>query len=139
MLSAQVYASPFHWVFVRPIVKKGDAHYTLDELFSRVGVSRLIIPDNAKEETEGMFLKKCRKAQCRILPIEAYTSNANLVEGDIRELKCQFRRVMIEKSIPEVLWDWVLAWVSMTRSNTALKFEGTGRQDTSYQNVWRHM
>ena len=66
----------------------------------------------------------CRKAQCRVLPIEAYTSNVNLCEGDIREAKRQLRRVMIAKGIPEVLWDWVLEWVCMTRSNTALNIRG---------------
>ncbi len=117
---SQMYATPFHWVLARPMKSKGEAHYTLDDLFSKHGIPRAMIPDNAKELTEGKFLKKCRKAQCRVLPIEAFTSNANLVEGDIREVKRQFRRVMIEKNIPEVLWDFVIEWVCMTRSNTAL-------------------
>ncbi len=62
----QMYASPFHWLYARPMKKKSEAHYTLDELFSKFGVPRAIIPDNAKEVTEGDFLKKCRKAQCRV-------------------------------------------------------------------------
>ena len=62
----QMYASPFHWIYARPMKKKSEAHYTLDELFSKFGVPRAIIPDNAKEVTEGDFLKKCRKAQCRV-------------------------------------------------------------------------
>ncbi len=62
-----------------------------------------IIPDNAKELTLGNFQKKCRKAQCPILPIEAYTPNANMSEMTIRELKRLYRRIMIATGASEVL------------------------------------
>ena len=45
---AQVYATPFHWVAVYPMeTKAADVHYSLDTLFQRVGVPRIIIPDNS--------------------------------------------------------------------------------------------
>ena len=66
---AQVYATPFHWVCVDPIPLKSDAHLTLETLFRRVGVPRVIIPDNAKELTEGLFKKKALRAGAAILPI----------------------------------------------------------------------
>ena len=69
---------------------------------------------------EGKFRKKCRRAQCPMHPMEAYTPNANLAEGVIRELKRHYMRVMIEKAVPEVLWDYCLEWCALVRSNTAL-------------------
>jgi hypothetical protein len=58
----QVYATPFHWVAVCPMESRSDAHYTLDTLFRRVGVPRVMIPDIAKEMTEGHFKKKVLRA-----------------------------------------------------------------------------
>lgn len=69
---AQVYCTPFGWCMVMPMKQKSDAHYTLDELFQRVGFPKVIIPDNALEKTQGQFRRKCLKAQVPIHPIEAY-------------------------------------------------------------------
>ena len=79
-----------------------------------------MISDGAKEQVQGQFRKKCRRAQCPLHPIEPYTPNANLVEGVIRELKRHYRRVMTETGAPEVLWDYCLEWCAHVRSNLAL-------------------
>ena len=117
---AQVYVTPFHWIAVDPMEKKSDAHYTLDALFKRVGVPRVIIPDNAKELTEGWFRKKALRVGAAIHPIEAHTPNANLAEHGIRELKRTFRRMMLAKNSPECLWDLCLQYAAAVRSHTAL-------------------
>ena len=117
---AQIYATPFHYVRAFPLKSKKDAHESLDDFFHQVGVPQVIIPDNAKELTQSDFKKKCRKAQCPIHPIEAYTPNANIAEGVIRELKRHYRRVMLETAAPEVLWDYCLEWCALVRSHTAL-------------------
>ena len=117
---AQVYVTPFHWISVEPMEKKSDAHYTLDNLFKRVGVPRVIIPDNAKELTEGWFKKKALRVGAAIHPIEAHTPNANLAEHGIRELKRTYRRMMLAKNSPECLWDLCLQYAAATRSHTAL-------------------
>jgi hypothetical protein len=118
--NAQVYATPFHWVTVIPIPLKSNAHLTLDEMFRKVGVPRVIIPDNAKELTEGDFKKKALLAGAAILPVEAYTKNANLAEDAIRELKRTYRRTMIATNSPEVLWDKCLVYLALVRCHTAL-------------------
>ena len=117
---AQVYATPFHWVAVEPMKSKSEAHYSLDNLFRKVGVPRVIIPDNAKELTEGMFKKKALRVGAAIHPIEAHTPNANIAEHVIRELKRSYRRVMLAKNAPECLWDLCLQHVATLRSHTAL-------------------
>ena len=63
---AQIFATDFHFVRAFPIKSKWEAHFTLDDFFTEVGVPRIMIPDNAKELTLGDFRRKCRKAQCKI-------------------------------------------------------------------------
>ena len=108
-----------HFVFAVGMESKADAHYTLDDLFAKYGIPKFIVSDNAKEPM-GMFKKKCRRAQCPMHPIEAYTPNANLAEGVIRELKRHYRRVMLATGAPEVLWDWCLEWCALVRAHSAL-------------------
>jgi hypothetical protein len=79
-----------------------------------------MVPDNVKELTLGNFRKKCLRAQCPILPVEAYTSNANLAEGNIRELKQLFCREMDSKHIPEGVWNDCLVWCAKTRLSSCL-------------------
>ena len=55
---AQIWATPFHFVFAVGMESKADAHYTLDDLFAKYGIPKFIVADNAKELTEGMFRKK---------------------------------------------------------------------------------
>ena len=117
---ASVYATAFHFIKVVALKEKSDAHFTLDEFFEEVGIPSVMISDNAKELTLGEFKQKLKRAQCKMHPIEAYTPNANLVEGVIRELKRHYRRVMEETGAPEVLWDYCLEWCAMIRSHTAL-------------------
>ena len=117
---AAVYCTPFHWICVDPIEKKSDAHYTLDNLFRRVGVPHTLIPDNAGELTAGDFRRKAMKAQSAIRPIEAHTPNANLAEDGIRELKRMYRRAMIRTNSPRCLWDLCLVYHAYVRSHSCL-------------------
>jgi len=116
---AAVYCTPFHWIAVDPIKKKGDAHKTLDTLFRSVGVPRvLIIPDDAAELTQGEFKRKADTAQALIHPIEAYTPNANIAEDRIRELKRAHRRAMAATNTPACLWDLCLVHTALIRQHT---------------------
>jgi hypothetical protein len=116
----QVFATPFHWVMAIPMEKKSDAHFTLDTVFKRVGVPVTVIPDNAKELTEGLFRKKVLRASSSLHPIEPHTPNANLAEDVIRELKRSYRRAMLATNAPQCLWDLCLQYVASVRSHTAL-------------------
>ncbi|GAX26404.1 hypothetical protein FisN_UnNu099, partial [Fistulifera solaris] len=117
---AAVYCTPFHWICVDPIEKKSDAHYTLDNLFRRVGVPHTLIPDNAGELTAGEFKRKAQRVQATIRPIEAHTPNANLAEDGIRELKRMYRRAMIRTNSPRCLWDLCLVYHAYVRSHSCL-------------------
>ena len=113
-----VYCTPFHWISVDPMEKKGDAHKTLDNLFRTVGVPRVIIPDGGGELKQGEFARKASRAQSNIHPIEAYTPNANIAEDGIRELKRAYRRAMISTNTPACLWDLCLVHTALIRQHT---------------------
>ena len=117
---ATIFCTPFHWMSVEGMAKKSEAHYNLDNLFRRIGVPTAIIPDNAPELTHGDFRKKALMAQCAITPIEAYTPNANIAEHGVRELKRQYRKVMLATNSPECLWDCCMEHLANIRSHTAL-------------------
>jgi hypothetical protein len=116
----QIYATTFHFVKAFPLPKKGEAHHSLSDFFKEVGIPSVMISDDAKELTQGKFKKKCRRAQCPIRPVEAYTPNANKVEGVIREVKRHYRRTMISTGCPEPLWDYCIEWSALVRSYTAM-------------------
>jgi hypothetical protein len=96
---------------------KSEAHLTLDEIFWTVGIPSRMVPDNANELTEGEFKQKGLKAQCSILPAEPYTSNSNLSEGLIRELKRLFHRQMAAKHVHEAFWDSCLVYCAKTTAS----------------------
>jgi Reverse transcriptase (RNA-dependent DNA polymerase) len=117
---AQVYITPFHYTKVYPMRSKAEAHLTLDKLHQDVGVFHTIIPDNAKELTEGELKRKAIHAGSKIRPIEAHRHNQNLAESGIRELRRMYRKAMRETNAPHILWDRCLYLMAEIRSHTAL-------------------
>ncbi len=116
----QVYVTDCHAVAAYPMKSKADAHLSLDDYFRQHGIPQVMTPDNAKELTQKDFLKKCRKAQCPIHPIEPHTPNQNMAESAIRELKRLYMKAMVQKGTPQVLWDHCIEWCALVRSHTAL-------------------
>ena len=121
---ATVFCDENHWTFVDPLVTRSDAHLSLDRLFHRYGIPKTLVPDNAKELTQGEFKKKAGRASCQIHPIEAHTPNQNIAETGIRELLRGYRRKMRETDTPACLWDVCLQTHSEIRRHTALNLRG---------------
>ena len=117
---AQVFTTEAHTVSVYPLKSKKDAHQSLPQFFSEFGVPRIMVTDNAGELTEGEFLRQCRKVVCPIKPIEPHTPNQNAVEGEIRELKRLYRKMMATSQAPACLWDDCLELAALIRSHLAL-------------------
>jgi len=55
----QVYGTTFHWCMAVPMEAKADVHFSLDELFQKCGIPSCLIPNNAKELTQGLFTVNC--------------------------------------------------------------------------------
>jgi hypothetical protein len=89
---------------------RSECHHALDQWLQQIGVPRVIIPDGAGEFTgpESQFVKKSRKVQCLIHPIEAYSPNQSIAGDVIRELKRMFRRTMLATRAPRQVWDWCI-------------------------------
>ena len=116
----QIYATDFGWVQFYPMMRKKDAHATLERAFNDFGIFNNVIPDNAPELTSGQLRKTAHKFGCRIRPIEAWTPNQNLAEANIRELKRMYRREMKRTNCPAVLWDHCLELMAKRWSHTVL-------------------
>jgi hypothetical protein len=123
---AQVYGTDFHFVKAVAMESKKDAYYSLEEFFRLCWIPAALIPDNAKELTQGIFAKTAKRFSCPILPAESYTPDANAAKDAIRELIRMYTRKMIEKAVPEVLWDYCFEWCSLVRTFTALKLKSLG-------------
>jgi hypothetical protein len=100
-----VYATTFHWIWADQMKLKSDVTHTLDKLFRKVGIPKLLIPDDELVLQSGDFLRTAKKAHTDIHPIEAYTPNANRAEDNIRETKRIFRRSMADTNTPDCFWD----------------------------------
>lgn len=103
------------------MVTKGDAHKTLDSLFRLVGVPRLLIPDNAKELTEGEFKWKPSRAQAHTDLIEAYTPNPNIAKDGICEVKRAYQQTMMATNTPTFYGTFVLSMQHLSGSTPCLQ------------------
>lgn len=119
-LYAQIYVTDFHWTKVYPMRSKSEAHLTLDQLHKDYGIFHTIIPDNAKELTQGEFKRKAQRAGSVIRPVEAYMHNQNRAEAAIREIRRMYRKAMRATNAPHVLWDHCIQLMAEIRSHTAL-------------------
>jgi hypothetical protein len=115
---AQVYAIPPAWVRVEAMKTKADAHFTLSNLFRSVGAPEKMVMDNAPEQVQGQFAKKCRDASVTVRPVEAYSPWSNYAESMIRELKKGTRRTMVNIGVPKRLWDDCLEHRAKVKSHT---------------------
>jgi len=113
-----MFTTDFQWTKAYPLRTKADAHLYLDSLFSRVGILKRIIPDNAPALVQGDFKRKLLRASVDIKPVEAYSPNQNLAETRIRELKRAYQKLMRSTNCPAVLWDFAFEYVAEVGSQT---------------------
>jgi len=114
---AQVYADGKGWVRAIPMKSKGEAPDSLSLLHRRVGVPETMISDDAPELVSGEFRKRAIKAGSHISPVEAYTPQHNMAEGDIRELKRMWKRAMRKSNCPTAIWDHCFELQALIRSH----------------------
>lgn len=116
---AQIFATADGWCRAYPMAKKSLAHEGLSLLFQREGVPNTIIMDGAREQTMGMFRRKCREVGTRVKQTEPHTPWSNAAEAAIRELKKGVGRQMVRSRAPKRLWDDCLEREAYVRSFTA--------------------
>ncbi|KAI2506535.1 Reverse transcriptase (RNA-dependent DNA polymerase) [Fragilaria crotonensis] len=116
---AQIFATADGWCRAYPMERKSEAHEGLSLLFQREGVPNTIIMDGAREQTMGIFRKKCREAGVHVKQTEPHTPWSNAAEAAIRELKRGVGRQMVRSAAPRRLWDDCLEREAYVRSMTA--------------------
>ena len=99
--------------------KKSEAHEGLSLFFQREGVPNTIIMDNAREQTMGLFRRKCREAGVHVKQTEPHSPWSNSAEAAIRELKKGVGRQMVRSAAPKRLWDDCLEREAYVHSFTA--------------------
>ena len=67
-----------------------------------------------------LFMKTFRKYDTQYNISSPRRPNENPVEGYIRELKKIWYRIMLNKKVPEILWDYGLVWISKTGNLSVL-------------------
>ena len=70
---SQVFSTDLNWVAFYPLRKISNAHQALEQSVFDYGIFHTIIPDNAKELTEGEFKTTAQKFGSQICRIEAST------------------------------------------------------------------
>lgn len=116
---AQIFATPDGWCRAYPMPKKSMAHEGLSLLFQREGVPNKMVMDGAREQTMGLFRKKCRDVSVHVKQTEPHTPWSNAAEAAIRELKKGVGRQMVRSKAPRRLWDDCLEREAYIRSFTA--------------------
>jgi Reverse transcriptase (RNA-dependent DNA polymerase) len=116
---AQIFATADGWCRAYPMEKKSEAHEGLSLLFQREGVPNTMIMDNAREQTMGLFRRKCREAGVHVKQTEPHSPWSNAAEAAIRELKKGVGRQMVRSAAPKRLWDDCLEREAYVRSFTA--------------------
>ena len=97
---------------------KADAYDKLDLYCSSIGIPNVLITDNAREETSGMWNSVRKKFLIQQHTTEPYSPWQNKAEREIQELKKHFRRVMHCNRCPELLcWDYGMEQNSKLREH----------------------
>jgi hypothetical protein len=116
---AQAYSTSFGWARAHPMTRTGEAHETLSLLFHHDGVPLTMVFDGSKEQCQGDFERKLRKADCHVRQTDSYSPWQQAAEGCIRELKQGVSHKMIKTGSPRVLWDHCIKLEALIYSSTS--------------------
>ena len=120
--AAQIYGTSFLYNKSYPIPDSKDAHVgqTLKDLINEVGKPAKLLMDGAQVQTgtHTTFMKIIRQYGINYHISEPYRHNENPVEGNIRELKKRWYRIMVKRGVPKRLWDYGLVWATETGNMT---------------------
>ena len=120
--AAQVYGTSFLYNKVYPIPEANDKHVgqTLKDFIHEIGKPLKLLMDGAQVQigTHTTFKKVIRQYNIDYHISEPYRHNENPVEGNIRELKKRWYRIMVKRGVPKRFWDYGLIWVAETGNFT---------------------
>lgn len=125
---AQLYYDPNGFMYVYPMMSKGQAGESLDIFVNDVGIPNRLTYDGAAEQVKRgtRFHESIRHYRINDHVIEPYSPWQNRAESGIRILKSKWKRMMIKRQVPKRLWDFALVWICQVYSRSATKSGRTG-------------
>lgn len=116
---AQLFVTNQDFAEVYPMRSKSEAPYKLDEFCKSYGLPKVLVTDNAPEETAGKWEKVAKQYLLSQQTTEPHSGWQNRAELEIRELKKHFRRIMHRSRCPEAFWCYGLDYTKDIRKLTA--------------------
>ena len=111
----QLFVSAEGFVAGEPLTTKADAWQALNNLCRNYGVPRLLISDNAKEETLGDWRRVIKHHLIKQRMTEPHSGWQNRCEDEIREVRKHYARIMALHRCPEAFWDFCMEYVIAVR------------------------
>jgi Reverse transcriptase (RNA-dependent DNA polymerase) len=111
----QLFVTAEGFVAGQPIKGKGDAFEVLEYMCREYGIPRLLVSDNAKEETLGNWGRIIKQNLIKQRTTEPYSSWQNRCEGEIREVRKHYTRIMALHQCPDAFWDFAMEYVIKLR------------------------
>ena len=116
---AQIFVTDTYFAQTYNMQSKSEAAYKLELFVQEYGLPKMLLTDNAMEETRGMWERVVTKLLIPQRTTEPHSGWQNKAEAEIRELKKSLRRIMHRYRCPEPLWCFALDYVTKVRQITA--------------------
>jgi hypothetical protein len=125
---AQLFVTSEGFIAGKPMKSKADAHEVLEFVCREYGVPRLLVRDNAKEETLGDWGRVVKHNLIRQKVTEAHSGWQNRCEAEIREFRKHYQRIVSLHKCPEVFWDFVYEYLFKLRHSWYVQRPTIGHQ-----------
>ena len=123
---AQVFANKDFFATAFPLHSKSEAGDALRQFINEYGRPEKLTFDGSQEQCgrKTEFMANVRKYVIDHHITEPYRPNHNFAEGVIREVRKKWFRVMVQKNVPQRLWDYGLQWVCDIQNRTSNSARG---------------
>ena len=111
----QLFVTAEGFVAGEAMKSKADAWEALNNVCRDFGVPRLLVSDNAKEETLGNWNRVVKHHLIKQRVTEPHSGWQNRCEDEIREVRKHYSRIMAIHKCPDAFWDFGLEYVIKLR------------------------
>ena len=110
----QIFVTAEGFVTGEPMKSKSDAYLALDHVCRNYGVPKLLVSDNAKEESLGNWGRITKQYLIKQRMTEPHSGWQNRCEDEIREIRKYLARMSVHQC-PDTFWDIGLSYVQTVR------------------------
>ena len=100
-MCGQIFTNGLGFNIPYPLARKGDSSLGLDQFIQEVGIPQVLITDEVKEETLGVWLSTCWKYQIKMEQTLPYSQWRNLAEASVCELKYSIHKATHQAGSPQ--------------------------------------